>query len=357
MSQFYPLLVTDIDRTTRDAVVLSLQPQDGCEDKFHFRPGQYLTFKTILENTELRRSYSICSSTNDSCLRVGIKLVEGGGFSTWANKKLSVGDTVEAMSPMGNFTTEISEDSENQYLAFAAGSGITPVLSLVSTILQTEPASSVTLVYGNRNVASIMFREELEDLKNTYLERFAIHHILSCGSDIEILSGRIDRSKCVTIFNNMVDLNKVKAVFICGPEEMSQMLRDELDTFGVQKDQVKYELFGTSQVGKLALKNQNFESAEQEQRCDLTIKQHGVSHKIDGVGSQTSVLSAALAAKIDAPFACQAGVCSTCRARVVEGEYEFVTNHALEDYEVEQGFVLTCQTYPKSEKLVVEYEN
>ncbi len=357
MSQFFPLTVTDIDRATRDSVVLSLQPQEGFEDKFDFRPGQYLTFKTILENTELRRSYSICSSTSESRLRVGIKLAEGGGFSTWANKELCVGDTVEAMSPMGNFTTEFCEDSENQYLAFAAGSGITPVLSLITTILETESKSNVTLFYGNRNVASIMFREELEDLKNTYMERFAIHHILSYGSDIEFLSGRIDRSKSAWIFNQMVDLHKVKAIFICGPEEMSQMLRNEIETFGIQKDQVKYELFGTSQVGRLALKRSNLESEGQEQHCNLTIKQHGVAHKIDVVGSQTSVLRAALAAKIDAPFACQAGVCSTCRARVIEGEYEFVTNHALEDYEVERGFVLTCQTYPTSEKLVVEYEN
>ena len=356
MSQFFPLKVIDIERTTRDAVVLSLQPPKGRENEFAFRPGQYLTFKTNLDDTELRRSYSICSGLNDSCLRVGIKRVEGGGFSNWVHNDIRVGDTVEAMSPMGNFTTDIREDSQHQYVAFAAGSGITPVLSLITTILETEANSTVTLFYGNRNVASIMFREELEDLKNTYLQRFSIHHILSCGSDVEFLSGRIDKDKCSSIFEHLVDLPKVKKFFICGPEAMSQLLRDELEAHGVTKDRIKYELFGTSQIGRLALKRLDLDSSDSQQHCDLTIVQDGVSHKVDLVGSQKSVLHAALDANVDAPFACQAGVCASCRARVIEGEYEFVSNHALEDYEVERGFVLTCQTYPTGDKLVVEYE-
>ena len=356
MSHFLPLEITGIDRATRDAVVLSLQPQKGSESKFAFRPGQYLTFRTTLENIELRRSYSICSAVNESFLRVGIKRVDGGGFSTWANDTLQIGDTLEAMSPMGNFTSENFGEANQKYLAFSAGSGITPVLSIIKTILQNESQSEVILIYGNRNIASMMFREELEDLKNTYLERFSIHHILSCGSDVEFLSGRIDKAKCDQIFKTLVDVHKIKEFFICGPEPMTDMLRENLIGRGIAKEKIKYELFGTSQMGRLSTKELESRKDTASKQCELTIIQDGVSHKVDVSGSQTSVLQAALGAEIDAPFACQAGVCSTCRARVLDGEYEFVTNHALEDYEVEQGFVLTCQCYPNSERLVVEYE-
>lgn len=356
MSNFFPLEVTHIDRTTKDAVVVSLKPMNGLEDKFAFKAGQYLTFKTHIDDTELRRSYSICSSVNDPCLRVGIKRVTGGGFSTWANDELEVGDTMEAMSPMGNFTSDIDKNAHSHYLAFVAGSGITPVLGLIKTILEEEPNSTVSLIYGNRNVASIMFREELEDLKNSYMLRFSLHNVLSCGSDIEFLSGRIDKEKCRRVFDGMVNSSDIKAIFICGPEEMTQMLKEELQGFGIENNKIKYELFGTSQVGRLAMKARRLDDSIQKQHCDLTIIKDGVSHKVSLAGSQTSVLTAALDAKIDAPFACQAGVCSTCRARVIDGEYDFVTNHALEDYEVEQGFVLTCQCYPTSDKVVVEYD-
>lgn len=357
MVQFYPLTVTNIEKTSRNAVIVSLTPSKSNANKFTYQAGQYLTLRKSFGNDELRRSYSICSSTRANSLKVGIKKVDGGGFSTWANQHLKVGDTIDAMSPMGRFIIPEELGADGHYLAIAVGSGITPIISIVKTLLEDRPKSQVTILYGNRSVADIMLREEIEDLKNEYFTRLSVHHVLSSGSDIDILSGRIDAQKCSQFLKVLPNSEAIDCAFICGPEDMMTTVSAVLVKHGVAEDRIKFELFGAPQEGRRKTRPKKPNATSGEARCSVSIIVDGVRNQVDVMGRETSVLDAALNANISAPFACKAGVCSTCRARVVEGEYEFVTNYALEDYEVEQGFVLTCQCFPTGKKLVVDYDH
>lgn len=352
MSQFHPLVVTDIHRTIRDAVVLTLQPQDP--EKFKFVQGQYLTFKQDFDGTELRRNYSICAGLDDGVLQVGIKRVDGGAFSTFANTQLAVGDTLHAMTPQGKFYTEIEPNKAKSYLGFAGGSGITPVLSILKTVLKREPNSTFTLVYANRAVNTIMFREELEDLKNTYMGRLTTIHMLESGQDIDLFTGRVDQAKCEALFAQWINVTAVDTAFICGPEPMMLAIADSLKTHGLEPDQIKFELFSESQQGQLA-KQEIAQRAEGQKGTELTVIIEGAERSFEMSKGQ-SVLDAALANGQDAPYACKAGVCSTCMCKVLEGEVEMLSNHALEDYEVERGYVLSCQSYPLTDTLVVDYD-
>ena len=352
MTQFHPLTVTHIHHTIRDAVVLTLKPDTA--DTFRFAPGQYLTFKQDFDGTEVRRNYSICAGLDDGALQVGIKRVDGGAFSTFANTELAVGDTVLAMPPMGNFTTNIEPNKGKSYLGFAGGSGITPVLSILKTILAREPDSTFTLIYANRAVHTIMFRDELEDLKNRFMQRFTLIHVLETGQDIDLFSGRVDSEKCAALFKSWIDVQSIDTAFICGPEPMMLAISAALETHGLSKDQIKFELFGAGQQGRLA-QSALKAAAQDAPGTRLHITLDGTTHQLD-LARDCSVLEAAITNNLDAPFACRAGVCSTCKAKVTQGEYQMLSNHALEDYEVEAGFVLTCQCYPLSDTLVVDYD-
>jgi ring-1,2-phenylacetyl-CoA epoxidase subunit PaaE len=356
MARFYPLSVADVRRETRDAVVVTLAPREEDRAAFDFIQGQYLTFRRAFDGEELRRSYSICACPDEGVLRVGIKRVDGGAFSTWANEALKPGDTVEAMPPMGNFHAPLDPDRARHYLAFAGGSGITPVLSLIKTTLAREPKSQFTLVYGNRAVSAIMFREELEDLKNTYLGRFSVLHILEAeAQDIELFSGRIDAEKCARLFNRWIDVASVDHAFICGPEPMMLAVAQALREHGLGDDQIKFELFASAP--RRARHKVEAKAADTRANlCRATITLDGTTRVIELPKGGESILDAALGASLDAPYACKAGVCSTCRAMVLEGEVEMATNHALEDYEVRRGYVLTCQCYPLSDTVVVSYD-
>lgn len=352
MPKFHPLIVTDVHHTIRDAVVLTLRPENV--EVFRFIQGQYLTFKQDFDGTELRRNYSICAGLDDGVLQVGIKRVDGGAFSTFANTDIQIGDTLHAMPPVGRFHTKIEPNKAKNYLGFAGGSGITPVLSILRTVLKREPQSSFTLVYANRAVNTIMFREELEDLKNRYMQRLTIIHILESGQDMELFTGRVDQEKCAALFNHWISVATVDTAFICGPEPMMLSIADSLKIHGLDQDQIKFELFTESQQGRLA-KQAIAARAADTKGTEAQVTVEGVTRAFTMPKDQ-SVLEAALDNALDAPFACKAGVCSTCKARVLEGEYEMLSNHALEDYEVEQGMVLTCQCYPLSDKIVVEYD-
>ena len=352
MAQFLPLTVTDIHHTIRDAVVLTLQPQDP--DAFAFTQGQYLTFKQDFDGTELRRNYSICAGLDDGKLQVGIKRVDGGAFSTFANTELKVGDTLHAMPPSGSFHTPIEPDKAKNYLGFAGGSGVTPVLSILRTVMTREPDSTFTLIYANRAVGTIMFREELEDLKNRYMGRLTLIHVLETGQDIDLFTGRVDQEKCAALFKSWIDIGSIDTAFICGPEPMMLAIADALKSHGLADGQIKFELFSESQKGQLA-KQEIKERAKGQAGTKTTVIIDGTGHQFEMPKDQ-SVLETALANDLDAPFSCKAGVCSTCKAKVTEGEYEMLTNHALEDYEVEAGFVLTCQCYALSDTLVVDYD-
>ncbi|MGL4325401.1 MAG: FAD-binding oxidoreductase, partial [Beijerinckiaceae bacterium] len=244
MARFHPLEVTDVRRETRDAVVVTLKPQAGDADRFDFIQGQYLTLRRSFDGVELRRSYSICAGRDEGVLRVGIKRVDGGAFSTWANENLRPGEIIEAMPPMGTFHTPIEPAAAKHYVGFAGGSGITPVLSIIKTVLEREPKSRFTLIYANRQISSIMFREELEDVKNTHLGRLSVLHVLENeAQDIDLFTGRIDAAKCADLFRAWIDPATIDTAFICGPEPMMLAIAASLRTHGLTDSQIKFELF------------------------------------------------------------------------------------------------------------------
>jgi ring-1,2-phenylacetyl-CoA epoxidase subunit PaaE len=344
--KFRPLTVAAVERLTRDAVAVTFEDAPG----FRFREGQYLTFRRDFDGTEIRRSYSICAAVGEP-LRVGIKRVEGGAFSSWA-QGLAPGDVVEAMPPMGRFHAEPRDGAH--YLLVAAGSGITPILSIARTVLGREPASRVTLVYANRAVNTIMFQTELDDLKSRFLTRLAVVHVLKQDAqDIPLFTGRIDAEKLDALFATWVQVDTVDEAFVCGPEGLMETVRAGLERHGVPGDRIHVELFASAQQGRLP-QSARLEAADASP-TRATIRIDGAAHEVEMAPGQ-SLLDAALANDIDAPYACRAGVCSTCMCRVVEGEVEMVQNHALEDHEVERGYVLGCQSYPLTDRIVVEYD-
>ncbi|WP_319545270.1 1,2-phenylacetyl-CoA epoxidase subunit PaaE [Ruegeria conchae] len=356
MARFHDLEVTDIHKTIRDAVVVTLKPVNGSAEEFDFTQGQYLTFRRDFDGEELRRSYSICAGKDEGILQVGIKRVDGGAFSTWANTDLKVGDTVQAMPPMGSFHTAIDPTAEKQYLGFAGGSGITPVLSILKTTLAREPHSRFTLVYANKGVNTIMFREELEDLKNLYMGRLNVIHILETDAqEIELFTGLVTQEKCADLFEHWIDIKNVDTAFICGPEPMMLGIASALRAHGLDDGQIKFELFASAQPGRAKRKVSGADTESQANQTKASITMDGATQSITMPKDQ-SILDAALENAMDAPYACKAGVCSTCRCRVLEGDVEMVANHALEDYEVEKGYVLSCQAYPLTDTVVVDYD-
>jgi len=350
--KFYPLTVTKIEKTIRNAVVLSLKTD--APDRFKFTQGQYLTFRRDFDGEELRRSYSICSGKGEDDLKVGIKQVEGGAFSTWANTELVVGDVLEALPPMGNFYSAGQESKDPHYLAFAAGSGITPILSIIRTGLEEEPTARFTLIYSNKNPNTIMFREDLEDLKNDHMGRFNVIHILSDNAqEIDLFKGRVDAEKCRALFDIWIDADTITTCFICGPEPMMKTVAQSLEDHGLGKEQIRYELFASKQQGRAKTRAVSVGDSAKGIPARVTL---GGETRSFTLQRDVSLLDAAIANSFDAPYACKAGVCSTCKAKVIDGEVEMVANHALEDYEVEAGFVLTCQCFAVSDSIVWDYD-
>ncbi|MFQ6551709.1 2Fe-2S iron-sulfur cluster-binding protein [Aestuariibius insulae] len=348
MPHFHPLTVTAVEKTIRDAVVVTLNPQD--HQAFAFTPGQYLTFRRQFGEHEIRRSYSICTGDRKGPLQVGIKRVPGGAFSTWANTELAAGDVIEAMPPMGNFNAASGIEAPH-YLAFAGGSGITPILSILHSTLTENLEARITLVYANRTPATIMFREGLEDLKNRHLGRLNVIHILEDDSqEIDLFRGRVDEAKCANLFRSWIDISSVDMALICGPEPMMLAISGALEAHGLPRDRIRFELFASGQPGRLPTPVADLSEMADGIPGRVTIGGQAQTLTIPG---GTSLLDAALASNLDAPFACKAGVCSTCKAKVEQGDVEMIANHALEDDEVDAGFVLTCQCYPVSGKRVV----
>ena len=353
MAEFHSLIVTDVENTIRDAIVVSLKPEDNTAD-FDFTQGQYLTFRQVIEGTEIRRSYSICAGKGEG-LKVGIKRVEGGAFSNWANDTLTPGMRVDGMVPMGNFHTPLEPEFEKNYVGFAGGSGITPVLSILKTTLNREPQSKFTLVYANRGVNTIMFKEELEDLKNQFMGRLTILHILETeAQDIELFQGRVDGEKCGLLFKHWIDITAMDTAFICGPEPMMLAIADALRAHGLRDEQIKFELFAAPQHGRLEQRKTAVTSADKIIEVGVTIE--GTQRRIT-MNADQSILEASLDHALDAPYACRAGVCSTCRCKVTRGQVDMIANHALEDYEIEQGYVLACQSFPVSDRVDVEFDH
>jgi ring-1,2-phenylacetyl-CoA epoxidase subunit PaaE len=359
-SHFHTLQVEDIRHETADCVSISFLVPPGLKETFRFRQGQNITIRTRVNGEEVRRSYSICSSPLDDELRIAVKKVPEGRFSSYANEQLRKGEELEVLAPTGKFYTELNSAHQKHYLAFAAGSGITPVISLIKATLAIEPGSHFTLVYGNRHRPSIIFREQLEALKNKYMDRFALHHILSRERmDSPVNQGRIDAQKCGELCDKLIDLDGTDEIFICGPGEMIFTLKDWLDQKGVDKKKVHFELFNTQEVRP---EDRKIDRPEVKQQLEgktsqVTIKLDGTSYDFTLPYDGETVLDAALREGADLPFACKGGVCCTCRARLIEGQVEMELNYALEMEELAAGFILTCQSHPRTEKVVIDFDS
>jgi len=358
-THFHQLTIADIRKETPDCVSIAFEVPDELKTAYQFKHGQNLTLRTVLNNEEVRRSYSICSCPTDNELRVAIKKAPYGRFSVWANNMLKKGDVVEVLPPTGTFFTELNPTHKKKYLAFAAGSGITPVISIIKTTLLTEPGSSFTLVYGNQNRNSIIFKEQLEALKNKFMNRLAIHFLLSREqTDAAIYSGRIDREKLSLLSQKLIDVTGMDDIFICGPEQMIFTVKDWLQEQGVEKKKVHFELF-TTPGEKAEVRSRKPETGKEEtttEKSRITVRLDGIAFDFELPYNGETVLEAALQQGADLPFSCKGGVCSTCKAKLLEGRVHMDTNYALEQEEVDAGYILTCQSHPRTEKVVIDFD-
>lgn len=356
--RFHALTVAGVERATADAIAVRFAVPAHLRDDYRFIPGQFLTLRGKFADEELRRSYSICCAVSEFAARgeltVGIKAIPGGRFSNWANTLLKAGDTLEVMTPDGRFHTPLDAGHAKHYVAFAGGSGITPVLSLIKTTLETEPGSRYTLVYGNRNIGAIMFGEPLEALKNRYLGRFAMIHVLSDEpQEVALFNGLLDAGKCAQLLDTLIPPAGIDEAFICGPAPMMDAAEAALLAAGVAREKIHVERFGTPlpQAGVPAKP-----AAAGGPAAQVDVISGGTTRRISVPYDGAGLLDTALAAGLDLPYACRAGVCCTCRARVLQGELRMDKNYTLEAREIAQGFVLTCQAHPVSERVVVSYD-
>lgn len=355
MSKFHSIKIADIYKETKDCSVISFEIPVELQEEFQYSQGQHLTLKSSIDGKEERRSYSLCSSPIENKWKVAVKKINGGVFSTFVNENLKKGDFLDLMPPNGEFFTPVNPSKSKNYIAFAAGSGITPILSIIKTHLASEPNSTFKLFYLNRSVKSIIFKEEIELLKNRYFGRFEIFHFLTKEHrSIELLNGRFTKEKLQVLTSKIIDVPMVDDCFICGPEEMIFLIRDELVAAGLSKDKIHFELFSTGN------------SEEDKQRITKILE-----HKVEGTevtiidgGKEfhftmdddfDNILDGALAAGADLPFACKGGVCSTCRCKIISGTVEMKINYALDENEVAKGLILSCQAVPTSKNVVVEF--
>lgn len=350
--RFHRLTIRDLRRETADAVSIAFDVPAEFATDYRYNPGQYLTLRATVDGEDLRRSYSICSGPDDGELRIAVKRV--GVFSDWVNRTLQAGDAIEVMTPTGRFGATNVPDRARIHVAFAAGSGITPVLSLLRAVLAREPDSRFVLFYGNRSTGEILFREALEELKDRFLGRLSVFHVLSQEEqDLPILSGRLDGDKVRRLLRLVVPAEAVDEVYLCGPEAMSREIQAVLTELGVAPEKVHVELFVSALGGRPRPKPAAPLPDAPSRTAVLTVD--GKRREVP-VADGESILDAALRAGMDLPYACKGGMCSTCRAKLVEGEVAMDLNYSLEPWELEVGFILTCQSHPKTDRVVVDYD-
>ncbi|WP_299215277.1 1,2-phenylacetyl-CoA epoxidase subunit PaaE [uncultured Dokdonia sp.] len=356
MAQFHTIRVKDIYKETSDCSVVTFDIPENLYHIFDFQQGQHLTLKALINGQDVRRSYSLCSSPVEKEWKVAVKQIPGGLFSTYVNEQLQTGDKIEIMEPSGKFGVPISKEETKNYVVFAAGSGITPILSIIKTHLALEPNATFKLFYLNRTVKSIIFKEAIEQLRNQYFGRLEIFYFLTKEQrDIELFNGRFSSEKLQTLTKTLIPVDTTDEVFICGPEEMIFLIRDELIAAGLEKEKVHYELFvtGLSEEDK----QRTARLAEQKvEGIEVTIVDGGKDFHFTMTDEYDTILDAALGAGADLPFACKGGVCSTCKCKVEEGSVEMKVNYALEEDEVAQNFVLSCQAVPTSETVKVNFD-
>ena len=353
--RFHRLAVSDLRRETADAVSMTFAIPSELAGDYGFAPGQYLTLRATMDGEEVRRSYSICSGPDDGELRIAVKKVDGGAFSNWAADELRCGDELDVMTPTGRFGIAHAPDQARLYVGFAAGSGITPILSIIKGVLAREPQSRFFLFYGNRAAEGMLFREELEELKDRFLQRLSLFHVISGEEqDIPILHGRLDGDKVRVLLRSLVPAASVDHVFVCGPMGMSEDIEATCRAIGIADEKIHVERFVSEFGGKPRPKKAVPVNAPPKAVASLTID--GKRREVP-VAEDESILDAALRAGMDLPFACKGGMCSTCRAKLVEGDAAMDVNYSLEPWELKAGFILTCQAKPVSEKIVVDYDH
>jgi ring-1,2-phenylacetyl-CoA epoxidase subunit PaaE len=352
MANFHTLKIQDLTRPTDESVKLTFDVPEELKTEFKYTQGQHVTLRQAIGGEDVRRSYSICSCPIDGELSVAIKRVQGGQFSNFAGNDLKIGDELEVMPPTGRFNTPLDANNEKLYVAFVGGSGITPVISIIETTMRVEPKSQFILFYANQKTSSIIFSEELEALKNEYMGRFSIHHILENErQEAEIFNGRLDADKMAVFAKTYFTPEDVDEIFTCGPEPMMLAVRDALTGLGVDERKIHMELF-TSPLGKLG---QSESPSHEVTKSEITIIQDGNKFSFP-YDSDKAILDAAYDNGADLPYACKGGVCSTCMARVVDGEVNMDVNFALEPDELEKGYILTCQSFPKTEKVTISFD-
>jgi ring-1,2-phenylacetyl-CoA epoxidase subunit PaaE len=353
--RFHRLAVSELRRETPDAVSLTFAIPADLAENYRFSPGQYLTLRTTMDGEEVRRSYSICSGPDDGELRIAVKRIDGGAFSSWAADELKYGDELDVMTPTGRFGVAPAADEARLYVGFAAGSGITPILSIIKGVLAREPKSRFFLFYGNRTTSGMLFREALEELKDRFLERLSVFYVISGEEqDIPILHGRLDGEKVRILLRSLVPAASVDHFFICGPAGMSETVEATCREIGIAAERIHVERFVSEFGGKPRPKAVVPASAPAKAFAALIID--GKRREVP-VAEGEAILDAALRAGVDLPFACKGGMCSTCRARLVEGTAQMEVNYSLEPWELKKGFILTCQARPTTDKVVVDYDH
>ncbi|KPU91380.1 phenylacetic acid degradation protein [Variovorax paradoxus] len=358
---FHPLRVKAIEPDTPEAVIVSFEVPETLREVFGFTQGQYLTLRNEIDGQDLRRSYSICAGVDDGELRVGVRKVRGGQFSNWINAHLKPGDSIQVMAPQGRFFVPIEGESARHHVGIAGGSGITPILSIMKTVLAREPKSRFTLIYGNRQLQSTMFKEEIEDLKNRYMTRLVLQHVFSDEhTDSPLGFGVMNREKIGEFLQGLVPAGSIDHVYICGPFQMNDEAEAALLAAGVPEERIHIERFGvalpsassTAQVGAVVHEAQPGDAKQ----ARVTIVRDGLQREITYTEGQPSILDAASAAGLEVPFSCTSGVCGTCRAKCVDGEVRMERNFALDKNEVAAGFVLTCQAHPLTERVTLSFD-
>ncbi len=349
MSSFYKLSIREVRRETKESVSILFNIPIEFKDFYRYKAGQYVNLKLTLDGQEIRRAYSLCSAPENDEFRIAIKAVKNGTFSAFANEKLKVGDILEVGTPEGKFTFEPDSDRQRNYLAFAAGSGITPILSIMQSVLHSEPKSTFVLVYGNKTPEDTIFHQLIHDLQLKYVGRFFVHYVYSKVNVEGELFGRIDKSVVNFVLNNKHKELDFEKFYLCGPEDMINKVSNVLKERNIKESAIKFELFSTTST---------------DSKADKSLEGHSkVSVLVDGdettfeMSQKQTILEAALKHGIDAPYSCQGGICSSCIARIKSGSAVMKKNTILTDSEIEEGLVLTCQAQPTSEQISIDYDD
>ncbi|WP_299177380.1 1,2-phenylacetyl-CoA epoxidase subunit PaaE [uncultured Neptuniibacter sp.] len=360
-TNFYTLKIADVQPETDTAICVSFAVPEELKEKFNFIQGQFLTLRAMIDGEDVRRSYSICSGVNDGHMRVGIKRVKNGQFSNYANDTFKPGMSVDVMPPQGSFYTEVKPENAKNYMCIAAGSGITPMISIMKTVLSTEPNSKVTLIYGNRRSNSVMFKDELNFVKNRYMNRFQWINIMNYEDQgADLLNGIIDNAKGAALQKaGLINIKEVDEAFICGPEAMMSEVSRGFRMEGLTDDQIHYELFANSSADSQAMLEKAAKRKEEfgeDKMSKVTVVSDGRSVMFDLATVGENILDAGIHNGMDLPYSCKAGVCSTCKCKLVKGEVDMDISHGLEQHEIDAGYVLSCQAHPLSDEVVLDFD-